>query len=52
MRYISIKAFHADMHSVTQGTLACQIPPPLWKILNVAQTILQSPWLALSTPLP
>lgn len=37
---VYIKGFHTDMHSVSQGTLACQIPPPLWEILNIAQPIL------------
>ena len=49
---VYIGGFHADMHSVTQGTLACQVPPPLWEILNIAQPILQSPWLALSHSYP
>ena len=49
---VYIKGFHTDMHSVTQGTLACQIPPPLWEILNIAQPILQSSWLALSHSYP
>ena len=54
LRYnaVYIKGFLADMHSVTQGTLACQIPPPLWEILNIAQPIFQSPWLALSHSYP
>ena len=38
---------------LTQGTLPCQIPPPLGETANFAPPILQSTWLARSpTPCP
>ena len=38
---------------LTQGTLPCQIPPPLREIVNFAPPILKSPWLARGpTPCP
>ena len=39
--------------NLTQGTLPCQIPPPLGETANFAPPILQSTWLARSpTPCP